>query len=494
MPFRTSARSLCSLGLSVTLLGSMSCRDAAAAPIHALSAEAFVDSVGVNTHLGYTDTAYGQHDALVAALKELGVKHLRDSGDRAVADRAYWDRLIALGDAGFRFDLIFAGSGSASIEDQLANPKFRELLRADAVRYVEGWNEPGNGASDPTQQVKDAAAYQQRIYAAVKADADARGVSVLGPSFHKAELAAAAGDLSDHLDHPVMHNYFGDRHPETQGWGGSHTIDGVTSKYGSTDYNLAAARQVTTGDKDRVPVVSTETGYSTFTTDDPVRSGITDATRAAYLPRLLLQQFADPDIAATYLYELADGRNDPNDREANFGLMHYNESTGQFQLNASGKAVQGLLARLQHTDNGSDSASDSGSTARPGGETLDLAITGGGDALRTVLLQRADGTFVLALWLAEAMQDPDGETLYELTPESVTLTFGEDEVTGAAISTFDATGAWSTQAGTLTDDRLTVLVDGRVTLVELAPGVEVPEPGSMLLLVMGGPLLWWRRR
>ena len=44
-----------------------------------LSAEAFVDSIGVNTHLGYADTAYADHARVLARLDELGVRHFRDS-------------------------------------------------------------------------------------------------------------------------------------------------------------------------------------------------------------------------------------------------------------------------------------------------------------------------------------------------------------------------------------------------------------------------------
>src|SRR3954471_19334335 len=44
----------------------------------ARSADAFVDSVGVNTHVIYDDTAYRDFPTVRARLQELGVRHIRD--------------------------------------------------------------------------------------------------------------------------------------------------------------------------------------------------------------------------------------------------------------------------------------------------------------------------------------------------------------------------------------------------------------------------------
>src|SRR4051795_11503558 len=51
----------------------------APAPMSAMAADEFVDSVGVNTHFAYEDTAYGQTDRVLDALSDLGVRHVRDS-------------------------------------------------------------------------------------------------------------------------------------------------------------------------------------------------------------------------------------------------------------------------------------------------------------------------------------------------------------------------------------------------------------------------------
>ena len=44
----------------------------------AAQADSFVDSIGVQTHASYTNTAYGNWSQVMAALQSLGVRHIRD--------------------------------------------------------------------------------------------------------------------------------------------------------------------------------------------------------------------------------------------------------------------------------------------------------------------------------------------------------------------------------------------------------------------------------
>src|SRR3954454_24156487 len=47
--------------------------------VPAQSARSFGDSVGVNTHIGWSDTpGYANFDAVLARLRELGVRYVRD--------------------------------------------------------------------------------------------------------------------------------------------------------------------------------------------------------------------------------------------------------------------------------------------------------------------------------------------------------------------------------------------------------------------------------
>ena len=63
--------------VSLTVLFHVSPADADAEV--ARPADPFVDFVGVNTHLGYSDTTYGGYEGILKPrLLELGVRHIRD--------------------------------------------------------------------------------------------------------------------------------------------------------------------------------------------------------------------------------------------------------------------------------------------------------------------------------------------------------------------------------------------------------------------------------
>ena len=83
----------------------------------AVSAEAFVESVGVSVHLHYTDTPYSNFAAVESALKALGIRHIRDvTGDVAVfgcRSRSRWSARnkagCLKGCRGFRFEEVVFG-------------------------------------------------------------------------------------------------------------------------------------------------------------------------------------------------------------------------------------------------------------------------------------------------------------------------------------------------------------------------------------------------
>src|ERR1700760_3076035 len=71
----------------------------------AISADAFVDSIGVNVHLHNADTPYGNFAAVREALQTLGVRHIRD-GLIDTTWTAYYNRLNELGRLGIKATLI----------------------------------------------------------------------------------------------------------------------------------------------------------------------------------------------------------------------------------------------------------------------------------------------------------------------------------------------------------------------------------------------------
>jgi len=95
---------------AVTALAFSSLVIAMQLPLHAESvratpADAFVDSIGVNIHLHYNDTIYGDFAKVKSAFAEVGVRHVRD-GLVDSGWQPYFERVNELAAAGIRFTFI----------------------------------------------------------------------------------------------------------------------------------------------------------------------------------------------------------------------------------------------------------------------------------------------------------------------------------------------------------------------------------------------------
>jgi len=69
----------------------------------------------------------------------------------------------------------------------------------------------------------------------------------------------------------------------------------------------------------RKPLYVTEMGWPTLNTPE----GVTHEQQANWLARSVLILALYQDVKGVWIYELRDGKNDPNDREANFGLVRW---------------------------------------------------------------------------------------------------------------------------------------------------------------------------
>ena len=77
----------------------------AQAATQAREADAVVESIGVNTHLGYNDTPYGSNFPMVEQrLKELGIRYIRDMVSQNRSD--VYSRMRQLAADGIHLDVI----------------------------------------------------------------------------------------------------------------------------------------------------------------------------------------------------------------------------------------------------------------------------------------------------------------------------------------------------------------------------------------------------
>jgi hypothetical protein len=303
----------------------------------ASGADSFVDSVGVNVHLGYYGTLYGNNfGAIENLLVGLGVRHVRDGvypgGDNLCSN---FSRLASDGIHG---DFIVAQWMSPS---DIAMWDSCTAQTADAYEGLNEWDVAHGG--DPNWPQTDRGV-QQWLYSTVKAN---RGVAVVGPSLTSEQAYA--------------------RNPGTPGWGGGNQF-GV---YGSLGYDLAIAAQPA-GTK---PISITETGYG----DTSNALYVPPATKARYILRTLLEAW-NAHVLRTYIYELVD--------EGGGYFGSYGLTDGNGNVKRAYTAVKNLLAHM----------SDPGAPIVPATLSYTLAAPA---QVHHALFQKHDGSFVLALWLEE---------------------------------------------------------------------------------------------
>jgi hypothetical protein len=349
---------------------------ASAAAVPARAADSFVDSVGVNTHLYYSDTDYTRQFGTIAQrLNELGVRHIREN---LVTNRPdQYQRLNQLAAQGIKSTLILGEptDGSAGLG------KLTSILSTNlrgAVDAVEGPNEwdlrGGSG------WMSSLAPYQAQLWSQVKGSPTLAGLPVVGPSLGNTN--SAGSDVSGSLDYGNIHSYPNGEPPE---------------------WNLSKRLSLATEMSGGKPVMATETGYHTAIGYQGDHRPTSEAAEAVYLPRLFLEYYRR-GVVRTFSYELLDEFPDPgNDEpESNFGLLRNDLSP-----KPAFTALSNLIAIC----------SDPGSSFAPG--KLDYSVSGDQTELRQLLLQKSDGSYYLALWRATSVWDNSG--LRTLTAPSPTV-------------------------------------------------------------------------
>jgi hypothetical protein len=367
-----ASRSIAIVALAAgALVASVASAPASAAPASASetprSAATFVDSVGMNLHLAYANTAYGNVDRVAQLLAALHVRHVRDGVEAGRADLCASAQRLARD--GIRFTYITTpsldGAGLAA-------------WRRCVGRSIEAYEAPNEyNTSHPVADgdwVATIRAYQRSLYRAVKSDPALADLPVIGPSFSTIAAYAQVGDLSASMDRGNLHQYFAGRPPGTDGWG-----DGG---YGSLRYGIAHAREVA-GAK---PLEVTECGYGMAARPEMVPPPIA----ARYIPRMFFTQY-NSGVERTFQYELFDEGAPPFDT---FGLADAKGAPKPAFVSLA--SIMQLLAAA-------------GAPPHPP-RAMQVEVNAGGAPVRHTLLAGRDGIY-LALWLESSAIDP--ATLHE---------------------------------------------------------------------------------
>jgi hypothetical protein len=340
-------------------------------------AASFLDSLGINTHVNYLDTAYGRFAEIVRPrLVELGIRHIRDGSLPDVP--LYYDRLRELGNLGIRSTLI-ATPGFISPEQAVAVA--RRLGRAQEA--LEGPNEFDINR-DPAQWVPVVRDYQQQLFQRARADSATRNLPVLGPSFVSPEASSQVGNLAPWCTHGNMHPYTHPRPP-----GGPAVLA-----------DLALRRRPFHA----LPMMATESG---FPTGSPASDrSVSPQAQARYLPRMFLEYF-NLGIVRTFAYELLDQRAEPANSEANFGILRSDGTPKPAFV-----ALKNMIAVLREPTT---------APTRPA-VAFDYRLGSLPDYVHRTLLRKRDGRLYLILWQEVPSYFPELNRNHPPAPQFVDLT------------------------------------------------------------------------
>lgn len=359
-----------------------------------LDARAFVDTIGVNTHLFYVDTTYGNFPMVKRRLRELGVRHVRDGFDPGRTS-AFFERVNDLGAAGIKSTLIACRveppGGPWTIYVKDAKTKVRSALDA-----LEGVNEPDLVAAG-TDWIRSARGCQRRMHDQAKGTAfgPPLRVPVLGPSIQAPNMPRL-GNIADRADGGTIHPYSGGMRPNRPG------VYGYVPQMASVRaYHFGGAS---------APVYATETGYHDAMNTTNSHPPTSRRAISIYMPRLFLEH-AKAGIARTFAYELVDERPDPAqaDVELNFGLFE-----SDWSYKPSAKALRNTIALLD-----SPRRSPRTRLRYSLSRTEDRDGPGPRGAVSDLLLQKADGSYWLALWQDSTVWDENARTDIRNPPTSV---------------------------------------------------------------------------
>jgi hypothetical protein len=362
-------------------------------------ADAFVESIGINVHLGYTNTSYSNYPLIKDKLVKLDIRHARDGTySRETPDRreAVYDKYRDLAASGIKFDLVHDSPIDRYDADGRTLSEIAKLA-GDSLEAVEGPNEPDIQEDRSVDWASMTRASQASLYKAVRSNPNMDNISVIGTSIAHGDNVryvmdpngdGEKEDLGAYLDYGNIHSYSWALHP-------------FAAETRLVSWHIPQARLLAGGKR----LIATETGYTNATNDQSVGGPVTEGVAAKYTTRNLLEHFKR-GFVRTYVYEFIDEFPDPGkvDRESNWGLLRYDGSEKPAYA-----ALKNLIDLLE----------DPGPPFEPQG--LDFSLSGDTSNVHRLLLQKRDGQFYLILWLEVSSYDRDRDEEIHVPSQRVTL-------------------------------------------------------------------------
>ncbi len=445
----TRRSSLAALAMVLPVVGG---RDALGSPERvylrqARRADRWVDSVGVNVHLSYLDTAYGDFAAVRDSLRYLQVRHIRGGLEEDLDDlhptTDVLDRYRQLAAVGTRV------TGVVPYQVRSMPALVRQIVaQRDVLEAVEGPNETDiftEFSYQGQQFPQGAIAFMKDLYPAIKGEPLLQDLPVVqttlafpGATEGDRTRADLLGDLSAYADFGNSHNYFDFGQPP------GHRI--------RTDH-LPLNTQITPGK----PVISSEGGYSMGvsdgykgTYDDGLSAPFSERVHGRYLLRYLLEQFR-LGYRRSFVYELL------AIDEPDWGLFRKDGSA-----RPAAKGIRTMVALLGEGTWNSEESRWVVPRHTPG--RLRYAVSALPGSVHSLLLQKSCGTFYLVMW--NDVRNWNARTGMPRGSDPVPLTLRLDEL--AKVRTFLPLTHGTTATATLRSRRLSLQVPDQPLVVEIS--------------------------
>jgi Ca2+-binding RTX toxin-like protein len=341
----------------------------------------FIDSLGVNVHVEYTNSKYADAINVVSNLRYLGIDNVRDHTLNPANDgQASYQKLA---DAGIKFNMLV--SPSQPLDQAMADLARFATANPGAVASIEGPNEINNfpisykGASG----LAAGKLFQTDLFHAANASTALANIPILN--------LTGTWQVTSGFDYNNVHPY---------------TPRG--------DQPLQALQQAVAnqGGGSGAKVMVTEAGYYTLPNDTIGWGGVDQATQAKETLNLTLDA-AKLGIPRTYLYELLDPWTDPtgDHMQRHFGLFDINN-----QPKVAATALHNLTTIL--ADHGA-----SAETFAP--TTLNYTVSGLPKTGSTLLMQKSSGQFELVVWNEPDIWDEAHHKAIAVPSSAVSVALGK---------------------------------------------------------------------
>ena len=349
--------------------------------VQAVSLSSFTNSIGIGTHMhdNFGGNAYTNVPMVESALNYLGIKHDRE----CFCDSYAVQTLTKMNqDLGITYDiLVDSGNYTAEMAFIQAN--------AGIVEAVEGANEANQNPQnwDGNTTLYAAVLQQMQMRQDLAANSSTANIPLYSMTITSSAAISTIGNITPYCDQVAIHSY-------PQYYGNQSVL--TTAQY---LINVDSAMAPTK------PLVVTESGFWT----QPSPTGVPETIQAKLILSDLLDNFA-LGITRTYLYELFDEFYDPTGVNRPYHL-------GLFEYNGTPKPSAVALRNMQYI------LADTGSPNNVG--SLAFTTSGLPATAHSLVFERSDGVFVVALWNDAPIWDNVAYTpitvpsaLVKLTPQN----------------------------------------------------------------------------